>query len=70
MQLLTRVLECQQALTVLHRLNEGGQVNQLPSDFKLEQLMGRLDLSKPILAGHSFGGCTAIATAQQDDRFK
>ena len=69
-QLATRVRECRATLTVLERINAGGEVNQLESEFQLQQLVGRMDLSRPIMAGHSFGGCSAIATMHQDARFK
>ena len=31
---------------------------------------GALDLSKVTVAGHSFGGCTALKTLAQDKQFK
>ncbi|KAF2362124.1 Platelet-activating factor acetylhydrolase-like [Trinorchestia longiramus] len=69
-QLGTRVEECMRTLSVLERMDAGGIKNELQSSFELEQLKGRLDLSRPIIAGHSFGGCTAINTQLSDKRFK
>ena len=37
---------------------------------QLTFLQGLLDLSKATVAGHSFGGCTALKTLAQDKRFK
>ncbi|XP_018021238.2 platelet-activating factor acetylhydrolase isoform X2 [Hyalella azteca] len=65
-----RVKECQSTLTIMERLNSGGVENELKNAFDIRQLIGRLDLSRPIIAGHSFGGCAAINTQLQDKRFK
>ena len=65
-----RVEESIRALDALHRLNEGKAKNELPSSFDLEQLCGALDLSHPVMSGHSFGGVTALSTLAQDKRFK
>nr|XP_027220091.1 platelet-activating factor acetylhydrolase 2, cytoplasmic-like isoform X1 [Penaeus vannamei]XP_027220092.1 platelet-activating factor acetylhydrolase 2, cytoplasmic-like isoform X1 [Penaeus vannamei] len=68
-QLKVRVKEGIRALDVLEKLNKGGVKNDLPSTFDLEQLAGRLDLSKPIMAGHSFGGATTLCILAEDKRF-
>lgn len=70
LQVKIRVQESIRTLDVLQKLNEGEAKNVLTSDFDLKQLCGRLDLSQPIMSGHSFGGVTAIATLAQDKRFK
>ena len=33
-------------------------------------IQGSLDFEKVAVAGHSFGGCTALKTLAQDKRFK
>ncbi|KAG7168770.1 Platelet-activating factor acetylhydrolase-like [Homarus americanus] len=65
-----RVEECIRTLDVLEKLNEGKVKNELPSNFDLQQLFGRLDMSQPVMTGHSFGGVTAISTLAKDKRFK
>ncbi|XP_069169592.1 platelet-activating factor acetylhydrolase [Procambarus clarkii] len=69
-QLKIRVAESMLALDALEKINDGTAINELASDFNLHQLRGRLDLSHPVMAGHSFGGVTAIATLASDQRFK
>ncbi|KAG0725403.1 Platelet-activating factor acetylhydrolase [Chionoecetes opilio] len=69
-QIKVRVEESIRALDALHRLNEGRATNELPSSFDLQQLCGALDLTHPVMSGHSFGGVTAITTLATDKRFK
>ncbi|XP_053646031.1 platelet-activating factor acetylhydrolase isoform X3 [Cherax quadricarinatus] len=69
-QIKIRVEESIRALNVLEMLNEGKVKNELSSDFDLQQLHGHLDLTYPIMTGHSFGGVTAISTLAKDKRFK
>lgn len=69
-QIKVRVEESIRALDVLHKLNAGQVKNELVSRFDLKQLCGRLDLSQPIMTGHSFGGVTTISTLAKDKRFK
>ncbi|XP_042222416.1 platelet-activating factor acetylhydrolase-like isoform X2 [Homarus americanus] len=69
-QIKIRVEECIRTLDVLEKLNEGKVKNELPSNFDLQQLFGRLDMSQPVMTGHSFGGVTAISTLAKDKRFK
>ncbi|KAK4299482.1 hypothetical protein Pmani_028239 [Petrolisthes manimaculis] len=69
-QIKVRVAESIRALDVLHKLNEGQVKNELVTGFDLKQLCHRLDLTDPIMSGHSFGGGTAIATLAKDKRFK
>ena len=55
----------------MESLSKGASLkNDLPSSFKLKSLHGRLDVSKPIIAGHSLGGATAILSLSKDKRFK
>ncbi|VDP27842.1 unnamed protein product [Heligmosomoides polygyrus] len=63
-QLNKRVSECVKALHVLEEINLG----QLPSDNLVVgkevdwyMFKGRMDLSRAFVAGHSFGGATAVA---------
>ncbi|KAK7077113.1 Platelet-activating factor acetylhydrolase [Halocaridina rubra] len=69
-QIKVRVEESIRALNVLEKLEKGEITNELPSQFDLQQLKGRLDLSQPIMSGHSFGGGTTICTLAKDKRFK
>ncbi|XP_076042589.1 platelet-activating factor acetylhydrolase-like isoform X2 [Oratosquilla oratoria] len=69
-QVKVRVEESIRALDILEKLNLGGISNELPSKFDLKQLRGNLDLSQPVMAGHSFGGGTTIFTLAKDHRFK
>lgn len=69
-QIKVRVNESIRALDALHRLNEGQAKNELPSSFDLQQLNDAMDLSHPVMSGHSFGGVTAITTLARDKRFK
>ncbi|XP_066962919.1 platelet-activating factor acetylhydrolase-like isoform X4 [Macrobrachium rosenbergii] len=69
-QIKIRVQESVRALDVLEKLEQGKVTNELPSKFDLQQLCGRLDLTMPIMSGHSFGGGTTICTLSKDKRFK
>ena len=53
-----RVREVRDTLTILEDINDGsGRVkNLMEADFNMEMLRGRMDLSRPVLAGHSLGG--------------
>ncbi|CAG9531451.1 unnamed protein product [Cercopithifilaria johnstoni] len=70
-QLHKRVAECVKTLHVLMELNLGqysldqqtGNKLLLGNDFAWSQFKGRLDTGKAFIAGHSFGGATAVATA-------
>ncbi|VDK68731.1 unnamed protein product [Litomosoides sigmodontis] len=70
-QLHKRVEECMKTLHVLKELNLGQYSSDqqsakkllLGDDFAWSQFKGRLDTSRIFIAGHSFGGATAIATA-------
>ncbi|XP_045116466.1 platelet-activating factor acetylhydrolase-like isoform X2 [Portunus trituberculatus] len=69
-QIKVRVEESIRALDALEKLNQGQAKNELPSTFDLQQLCDALDLSHPVMSGHSFGGVTAITTLAMDKRFK
>ncbi|VDN00073.1 unnamed protein product, partial [Onchocerca ochengi] len=66
-----RVAECIKTLHILEELNLGqhnsdqqtGKKLLLGNDFAWSQFKGRLDTDRVFIAGHSFGGSTAIATA-------
>ncbi|VDM94722.1 unnamed protein product, partial [Onchocerca ochengi] len=70
-QLQKRVAECNKTLHILKELNLGqynsdqrtGKKLLLGNDFAWSQFKGRLDTDRIFIAGHSFGGATAIATA-------
>ncbi|EYC34485.1 hypothetical protein Y032_0001g438 [Ancylostoma ceylanicum] len=63
-QLNKRVSECVKALHVLEEINLGQlQFDNVAvgKDMDWSQFKGRLDLSRAFVAGHSFGGATAVA---------
>ncbi|EJW86420.1 platelet-activating factor acetylhydrolase [Wuchereria bancrofti] len=70
-QLHKRVAECIKTLHVLEELNLGqyssdqqiGKNLLLGNDFEWSQFKGHLDMDRIFIAGHSFGGATATATA-------
>ncbi|KAL3990932.1 Platelet-activating factor acetylhydrolase isoform II family protein [Acanthocheilonema viteae] len=70
-QLQKRVTECVKTLHFFKELNLGqynsdqqiGKKLLLGNDFAWSQFKGRLDMDRVFIAGHSFGGATAIATA-------
>jgi len=70
-QLEIRIQECRRALDLLHLLNDGKQIdNVLLTTNDLIQFKGILDLTNPVLAGHSFGAATTLRTLAEDKRFK
>ena len=63
LQIQTRVEECFQALEVMEKLKAGEQIefaHFVPSRDFLTGLKSRLDTANSIVAGHSFGGATAV----------
>ncbi|KAK7602654.1 hypothetical protein V9T40_006628 [Parthenolecanium corni] len=69
-QLKKRVDECKRLIDFLDDINNGNGRNILKSNFDLDSLRGRLDLSEPIIMGHSFGGATAMYALATEPRFK
>ncbi|KAK7868532.1 hypothetical protein R5R35_004815 [Gryllus longicercus] len=66
-----RASECQRAVNLLEALDAGDEIENLMNcQFKLSQFKGRLDFSKLVMMGHSFGGGTAVRTMGNDSRFK
>uniref|UniRef100_A0A915PJN3 1-alkyl-2-acetylglycerophosphocholine esterase n=1 Tax=Setaria digitata TaxID=48799 RepID=A0A915PJN3_9BILA len=76
-QLHKRVSECIRTLHVLEELNLGVYGSDkkiekkllLGNNFAWSQFKGRLDMSRICIAGHSFGGATAIAAAASSTDF-
>jgi len=71
-QLHTRVAEVRRALDLVTKLSLGEEVESVLEDrgeFTLSMLQGRVDLTKPIVAGHSYGGATTLLALSQDSRF-
>jgi platelet-activating factor acetylhydrolase len=71
-QLQQRVGEAGRALDVVTSLARGGPVaSVLPGaeNAHLAMFANRLDLARPVLAGHSYGGATTLLTLARDDRF-
>lgn len=71
-----RAREASRALDILENLNRG----QVPENLLviaggaehgdvLRQFEGALDLSSPVMAGHSFGGATTCLALARDERF-
>ncbi|KAL2630587.1 hypothetical protein R1flu_015273 [Riccia fluitans] len=74
-QLKQRALEIQKVVDVLESLQEGLLTqgsNTITGSTKLDVtcLLHRLDLNHLVIAGHSFGGATAVVAAGLDNRFK
>ncbi|KAL1494972.1 hypothetical protein ABEB36_010471 [Hypothenemus hampei] len=79
-QLKDRATECKEVMKFLKDLNEGIVPNNVmdetplhktsPINFKLNQLVGMLDLDNIVMMGHSFGAATALYTLSQHLEFK
>ncbi|KAI4456551.1 platelet-activating factor acetylhydrolase [Holotrichia oblita] len=73
-----RAEECSKILDFLINLNKGiipqNIMNNVPSslenNFKLEDLVDRLDIDSITMSGHSFGGATALLTLSQRPELK
>jgi len=71
-----RAAEVSRALDLMSRLNgdvEGEQVKNVldsTSAFDLKRLEGLMDLSRPAICGHSFGGATTCLALAKDSRFR
>lgn len=69
-QVKKRSRECSEALDILTSLNLGVEVhNTLGGNFNSKLFKDRMDLSKAIKIGHSFGGSTCLHTLAHDKRF-
>ncbi|OWF45167.1 platelet-activating factor acetylhydrolase-like [Mizuhopecten yessoensis] len=69
-QVKKRSRECSEALDILTSLNLGVEVhNTLGGNFNSKLFKDRMDLSKVIMIGHSFGGSTCLHTLAHDKRF-
>ncbi|XP_057378526.1 platelet-activating factor acetylhydrolase-like [Daphnia carinata] len=70
-QLQIRTRECSQALDLLYKLDEGVELEHvLYSSMNLGAFKDVMDLSTPMIAGHSFGSATLLRTLAVDKRFK
>jgi platelet-activating factor acetylhydrolase len=73
-----RAKECGKAVEFLVQLNNGmvphNVISDVPTkrqiDFRLEDFVGKLDLDSFTMAGHSFGGATALLTLSQRPELK
>ncbi|XP_022254791.1 platelet-activating factor acetylhydrolase-like [Limulus polyphemus] len=66
-----RAFDCIKVLDFLEELNNGYPIqNVINPSFQTSQFMGIMDLSKAAVAGHSFGGTTAILSLALEHRFK
>lgn len=71
-QLKLRIAEVVRTLNLMEELNKGSNITNVledASEYKLEVFKNMMDLSKPILTGHSYGGATTMMTLAQDKRF-
>ena len=71
-QLLQRVEEVKRSLDVVTSLAGGQAVTNVlleAEQFDLAMFADRLDLSRPVLAGHSYGGATTLMALARDNRF-
>jgi len=71
-QLKHRVREVKDTLSLLIDLNNGKDVKNVlkEENYRTEIFKDRLDVSNPILTGHSFGGVTSLLTLNEDSRFQ
>lgn len=70
-QLQIRTRECSQTLDLLFKLNAGTQIEHiLQPTIDFGMFKGIMDMSSPIIAGHSFGSATLLRTLAADKRFK
>jgi len=71
-QLKHRVREVKDTLSLMIDLNNGANIKNVLTDeiYQTEIFKDCLDLSNPILTGHSFGGATSLLALQEDPRFK
>ncbi|KAK2726305.1 hypothetical protein QYM36_000675 [Artemia franciscana] len=72
-QLDIRIKELSRGLDLVEQLNAGTPVvNVLDKGgkFDLTNFKGIIDLSKPVLMGHSFGGATTLVGLSKEPRFK
>ncbi|XP_070552014.1 platelet-activating factor acetylhydrolase-like [Ptychodera flava] len=72
-QVKVRARESSRALDLLENLNKGDHVENLldqTSNSLLKQFKGRLDVSRAVVMGHSFGGSTTVQSLFQDRRFR
>ena len=71
-QLKLRIAEVVRTLNLMEELNHGSNITNVLEDaaeYKLDVFKNMMDLSKPILTGHSYGGATTMMTLAQDKRF-
>jgi len=70
-QLHLRVEEVTRTLDLVLRLNDNGQcTNVLEEDFDLSMFKNTMQITAPVLAGHSYGGATTLMTLVKDPRFQ
>eukprot|EP01134_Creolimax_fragrantissima_P005596 CFRG5596T1 len=72
-QLQHRIEEVKQALNVMEHLEKGEDLECVQREgikfSHASSMVGRLDFSRCVMAGHSFGGITALQSAAVDRRF-
>jgi len=71
-QLHQRVEEVRRCLDVVIQLGKGEPVENILPDadqFDLAMLKGAIEFSRPVMAGHSYGGATTLMTLAKEERF-
>ncbi|XP_046396663.1 platelet-activating factor acetylhydrolase-like [Ischnura elegans] len=66
-----RSAEIRRAVDLMEDINEGRPVhNLLDPTFPFQDFQGRLDFSKAVIIGHSFGGATTLLSLAKDPRLR
>ncbi|XP_071451361.1 platelet-activating factor acetylhydrolase 2, cytoplasmic-like [Hetaerina americana] len=66
-----RSAEIRRAVDLMEDMNEGRHVhNLLDPTFPLKDFEGRLDFSKAVIIGHSFGGATTLLSLAKEPRLR
>ena len=72
-QLQLRISEIIRTLNLMEELEKGSNVSNVledRSEYDLSMFRNSLDISNPIMAGHSYGGATTLMALSKDSRFK
>eukprot|EP00090_Calanus_glacialis_P009424 TRINITY_DN17792_c0_g1_i1.p1 TRINITY_DN17792_c0_g1~~TRINITY_DN17792_c0_g1_i1.p1 ORF type:complete len:439 (+),score=123.75 TRINITY_DN17792_c0_g1_i1:76-1392(+) len=72
-QLHFRVAEVKRTMDLVLKLNNGGDcvnILQEGADYDVSMFKNSMEASKPVLAGHSYGGATTLMALAEDHRFK
>ena len=70
-QLQMRISEVIRTLNLMEELNKGSNVSNVLEDraeYDLTMFKNTMDISNPIMAGHSYGGATTLMALSKDSR--